>query len=234
MPSNHTIHRQHHHFGWDNANAPVLVVAPGDTVEFETVDSSGAQLSPTSTLADLAALDFGKVNPVTGPVCVDGAEPGRRAEGHASCRSQPSGWGWTANIPGFGLLADQFPEPALHIWKYDPIDLARPSTARRARAAQAVRRHDRPGAGRARPAQHRPAAPLRRQHGHPRPRRRHRTLPAGGGRRARCSRSATPMRRRATARSAARRSRARCRWRCASTWSRARTCRRRASPRPGR
>jgi amidase len=30
------------------------------------------------------------------------------------------GFGWTANIPGFGLLADQFPDPALHIWSYDP------------------------------------------------------------------------------------------------------------------
>ncbi len=26
---------------------------------------------------------------------------------------KPSGFGWTANIPGFGLLADQFKEPAL-------------------------------------------------------------------------------------------------------------------------
>ena len=31
----------------------------------------------------------------------------------------PSGWGWTANIPGFGLLADQFKDPALALWKYD-------------------------------------------------------------------------------------------------------------------
>src|SRR6202008_2389288 len=36
----------------------------------------------------------------------------------------PSGVGWTANIPGFGLLADQFPDPALHIWKYDPNTMA--------------------------------------------------------------------------------------------------------------
>jgi amidase len=28
-------------------------------------------------------------------------------------------WGWTANIPGFGLLADQFTDPALIVWKYD-------------------------------------------------------------------------------------------------------------------
>jgi len=37
---------------------------------------------------------------------------------------KPCGWGWTANIPGFGLLADQFKEPALHIWKYDADSLA--------------------------------------------------------------------------------------------------------------
>ena len=64
-------------------------------------------------MADVAALDFARVNPVTGPVFVDGAEPGDALKvtrrGFA-----PSGWGWTANIPGFGLLADQFPEPALH------------------------------------------------------------------------------------------------------------------------
>ena len=30
-----------------------------------------------------------------------------------------SGWGWTGNIPGFGLLADQFKEPHLQLWKYD-------------------------------------------------------------------------------------------------------------------
>ena len=122
MANNHTIHRHQHHLGWDNANPPVLEVAPGDTVEFETVDSSGAQLSATSTLADLAALDFAKVNPVTGPVRVAGAEPGDALK-VTILSFQPSGWGWTANIPGFGLLADQFTEPALHIWKYDPTGL---------------------------------------------------------------------------------------------------------------
>lgn len=28
-------------------------------------------------------------------------------------------WGWTALIPGFGLLADEFPEPEIRIWKID-------------------------------------------------------------------------------------------------------------------
>ncbi|MEM7445865.1 MAG: acetamidase/formamidase family protein [Pseudomonadota bacterium] len=119
----YTIHRHDHHFGWDNSFEPKLTVAPGETVSFETVDSSGGQLSPDSTVADIATLDFGKVNPVTGPVIIDGAEPGDAVK-ITLLEFGPSGWGWTANIPGFGLLADQFVDPALHIWKYDPETLA--------------------------------------------------------------------------------------------------------------
>src|SRR3954454_8444013 len=116
--SGHTIHRHCHHHGWDNSFTRALTIAPGETVEFETVDSSGGQLGPDSSLADLAKLDFGKVNPVTGPVRIDGAEPGDALK-VTLIDFKPSGWGWTANIPGFGLLADQFTEAALHIWKYD-------------------------------------------------------------------------------------------------------------------
>jgi acetamidase/formamidase len=114
----HTIHGRDHHFGWNNANPPALTVAPGDSVEFDTVDASGGQLPPGATLADLAKLDFARVNPVTGPVYIDGAAPGDAVK-VTLLSFAPSGWGWTANIPGFGLLADQFPEPALHAWKYD-------------------------------------------------------------------------------------------------------------------
>ena len=123
MGCDHTIHKHNHHFGWDNANAPVIGVSPGQSVEFETVDSSGAQLGPSSTLDDLNALDFGKVNPVTGPVYVEGAEPGDALK-VTVLDLTPSGWGWTANIPGFGLLADQFTEPALHLWSYDTTSMA--------------------------------------------------------------------------------------------------------------
>jgi hypothetical protein len=123
MSNRHTIHGQHHHFGWDNSNSPVLTVAPGDSVEFETVDASGGQLDVESGVAEVAALDFAKVNPVTGPVTIDGAEPGDALQ--VTIESfVPSGWGWTAIIPGFGLLADQFPDPAINIWTYDAQGLA--------------------------------------------------------------------------------------------------------------
>ena len=76
MSSNHTIHSKCHHYGWDNSQAPTLTVNPGDTIAVSTIDASGGQLNAHSTLDDLKALDFEKVNPVTGPIYIEGAEPG--------------------------------------------------------------------------------------------------------------------------------------------------------------
>ncbi|RUU57713.1 acetamidase/formamidase family protein [Mesorhizobium sp. M2C.T.Ca.TU.002.02.1.1] len=118
----YTIHGRHHHFGWDNSFAPAERVAPGSTIEFQCLDSSGGQLKADSTVADIAKLDFGQINPVTGPIFVEGAEPGDALKVTIEM-FKPSGFGWTANIPGFGLLADDFKEPALAIWKYDAASL---------------------------------------------------------------------------------------------------------------
>lgn len=118
MNCQHTIHRHQGHFGWDNSNAPVLTVAPGETAEFHPHDASNGQITADSTVTDIANLDFEQVNPVVGPIVIDGAEPGDALK-VTLLEFTPSGFGWTANIPGFGLLADQFPEPHLQLWHYD-------------------------------------------------------------------------------------------------------------------
>ena len=123
MKCTHTIHDHTCHYGWNNANTPAIKIAPGETVAFNPPDSSGGQITTKSTLSDLGKLDFSKVNPVAGPVYIDGAEPGDAIK-VTLLEFGPSGWGWTANIPGFGLLADQFKDPALHIWNYDAVSLA--------------------------------------------------------------------------------------------------------------
>jgi acetamidase/formamidase len=117
-PARHTIHRDHHHFGWDRSIEPILTIAPGETVEFDCPDAAGGQFNAASTAADIPNLDFGRINPVLGPVFIDGARPGDAIKVTIGA-FRPSGFGWTANIPGFGLLADQFTDPALHIWSYD-------------------------------------------------------------------------------------------------------------------
>ena len=58
--SHKTIHslRSHQgHLGWDNSLPPVLTVEPGESVEFQPMDASGAQISPRSTVADVASLE---------------------------------------------------------------------------------------------------------------------------------------------------------------------------------
>ena len=124
----YTIHGAQHHFGWDNSLVPAERVSPGSTILFHCHDSSAGQLGPSSTLADVVALDFGRINPVSGPIYVEGAEPGDALkvtiEGFAPRGDGGRGWGWTANIPGFGLLADQFADPALIVWDYDAATLA--------------------------------------------------------------------------------------------------------------
>ncbi|MER6628279.1 acetamidase/formamidase family protein [Streptomyces sp. NPDC000987] len=102
------------HNVWDNSLPPVLTVAPGDTVTVETQESSGGQLDRRSTAGDAANLDFGRLNPVTGPIRIDGAEPGDTLVIDV-LDTEVDDWGWTACIPGFGLLADDFPEAHLRI-----------------------------------------------------------------------------------------------------------------------
>jgi acetamidase/formamidase len=55
---------------------------------------------------------------VSGPVFVKGARPGDVLEVEL-LEFKPGDWGWTAIIPGFGLLADEYPDPWLRISKLD-------------------------------------------------------------------------------------------------------------------
>jgi acetamidase/formamidase len=109
-----TIHdfHSHSHYGWDNSLKPIAEVDPGQTITYEIVEASGGQFTKYSTKEDVAKLDFGKVNPVAGPIYIKGAQPGDTLEVEMIDFRQLE-WGWTAIIPGFGLLADEFPEPAI-------------------------------------------------------------------------------------------------------------------------
>ncbi|HBF39015.1 MAG TPA: acetamidase [Firmicutes bacterium] len=105
-------------YGWDNQLQPELTVEPGVEVEIELVEASGGQIHPDSSVEKVTALDFAKINPVTGPVYIKGAEPQDTLVVEI-LGFEGSQWGWTAIIPGFGLLADEFPKPFLHFSTYD-------------------------------------------------------------------------------------------------------------------
>lgn len=113
-----TIHGDHCHCGWDNSISPAAHVAPGETIRLNCRDAADGHYTASSTAADIARMDPARVNLVTGPVFVDGAEPGDALKVTIG-EFTPSGFGWTAIIPGFGLLADQFTDPHLQLWEYD-------------------------------------------------------------------------------------------------------------------
>lgn len=102
------------HNVWDNGITPVAEVAPGTEVTVETLDAGGGQLTAESGVDAVGAIDFGRVNPVTGPLAVEGARPGDALVVDI-LDVTVGGWGWTANIPGFGLLAADFPDAHLRI-----------------------------------------------------------------------------------------------------------------------
>lgn len=106
------LQRTQTHGVWDRSLPPALHVAPGDTVVVEMRDASGGQLSAGSGLSDLQALDLAHINPVTGPIFVEGAKPGDALVVEILSLDVDT-WGWTANFPGFGLLADRFTEHVL-------------------------------------------------------------------------------------------------------------------------
>ena len=108
------IKRTQTHNVWDRSIVPVARIAPGDTLVVELENASGGQLRADSDASVLATLDFARINPVTGPIFVEGARPGDALVVEI-LELDVEGWGWTANIPGFGLLADRFAEPALRI-----------------------------------------------------------------------------------------------------------------------
>lgn len=118
----HTIHARQSHLGWNRDQPPAREVAPGEVLELETVDASGGQIDPDATDEAISRMDPSRVNPLTGPVFVRGAEPGDALLIEV-LDFQPSGWGWTAILPGFGLLADEFSAPKLYQWRYDPEGL---------------------------------------------------------------------------------------------------------------
>ena len=103
------------HNRWHEAIAPVVEVEPGDTVTYETRDAFDGQLHPGSGVAEVGALQLGPVHPLTGPVYVKGAEPGDLLEAELlSIEADPwDQWGYTAEVPGFGLSSgENFTLPA--------------------------------------------------------------------------------------------------------------------------
>jgi formamidase len=114
------------HNRWHEAIEPAAEVDTGDTVVFETRDAFDIQLGPESTSQDVAAAKLGPVHPLTGPVYVNGSAPGDLLEAEIiAIEPDPwDQWGYTVEVPGFGFLRDDFPEPYIVHWRLHGGDFA--------------------------------------------------------------------------------------------------------------
>lgn len=115
MAQTHYLPTDRVHFTWDTAHEPVLTIDSGDTVVVHTRDVSDNQITPASASSAISTLNWERVYPLAGPIALRGARPGDTlAVEILDIHTQ--GWGWTAIIPGFGLLPEDFGEPYLKIF----------------------------------------------------------------------------------------------------------------------
>jgi len=106
------------HSRWNRALKPRLRVAPGDVVRLECVDSSGAQVSVSTTLEEYLKIDRDRIHALTGPIFVEGAEVGDVLQVDV-LEVAHKGWGWTSVVSGLGFLKQRFTEPFFFVWKME-------------------------------------------------------------------------------------------------------------------
>src|SRR3954468_8499201 len=115
MPDEHQFPDDRVHFTWDVDHEAVLTVHSGDTVTLESRDVSDNQLGPGSQASDIEALDWDRVYPLAGPIAIEGAQPGDTLAVEI-LELRTKDWGWTAIIPGLGLLPDDFASAYLRVF----------------------------------------------------------------------------------------------------------------------
>lgn len=109
--------RTHNRFS--GAIPAALTVPSGAVVEVFTREASDGQLAPGSGAGAVETLDFDPIHPLTGPIYVEGADPGD-VLAVTLHEIEVGDWGWAAVVPGFGFLADEFTEPYLKTFALGP------------------------------------------------------------------------------------------------------------------
>ena len=109
----HSVGRESFHYLWSREHKPVLSIDSGDEVAFDINDVSSWQVT-ADTLPERPGFDQSKLYPLSGPVYVEGAEPGDTLVIEV-LEVQNSDFGWSVILPGEGLL-EEFQRPYLYKW----------------------------------------------------------------------------------------------------------------------
>ncbi len=114
----HHLNAEPTHSVWDRSLPPRLVIDSGDEVQIACNDASGAQIRPGMTTDDYLRIDRTRIHALTGPVFVNGAEPGDVLEVDVLA-TRHCGWGWSSIVEGLGFLKERFRETYLFHWTLD-------------------------------------------------------------------------------------------------------------------
>jgi len=106
------------HSVWDRSLPARLHIEPGDEVQIECADASGGQVRPETTIEEFLAIDRTRIHALTGPIWIDGAEPGDVLEIDVLA-TRHCGWGWSSVIEGLGFLKERFKKPHFFCWRLD-------------------------------------------------------------------------------------------------------------------
>jgi acetamidase/formamidase len=82
----------------------------------ECLDSSGAQMRPGMGVSGFLQIDRGRIHALTGPIFVEGAEPGDVLQIDV-LQVTHKGWGWSSVIAGLGFLKERFAGAYLFHWE---------------------------------------------------------------------------------------------------------------------
>lgn len=117
------------HKTWNRKQPPVLTIQPGDILTLRAPDAANGEVTPKSTSEDIGRINYRRLDPLVGPVYVEGAEPGDALKIEV-LELKPLGWGWTALLPEFGILWREIRDPWLKIWTLDRDYVELPNGAR--------------------------------------------------------------------------------------------------------
>jgi amidase len=104
--------------------APLLTVPPGTVVELSTEDCFAGNVHGVDDLPSVVCT-FPFLNPVTGPIAVEGAEPGDTLAVHFVEIVPARDWAVSSTFPHFGALTTTHATATLHppleerVWMYD-------------------------------------------------------------------------------------------------------------------
>jgi len=114
------------HNRWHPEIPPVVAVNPGAVFRIECIDWTGGQIGNNDSANDVRDIDLTQVHYLSGPIAVNGAQPGDLlVVDILDIGALPTApWGFTgifAKENGGGFLTDQFPEAKKAIWQFSGI-----------------------------------------------------------------------------------------------------------------